>query len=69
MVGDEIRDPVSGREFVVSWDGSKGQPLLTYDTRLTAQRSGMKDHLTSGATMTIDLRARGSIYKGSIQGE
>jgi hypothetical protein len=68
MVNDEVTDPVSGRVYVVSWDGSSG-PLQTYDTRLTAQRPGAKDRMTSGATMTIDLRARGSIYKGSIQSE
>jgi hypothetical protein len=68
MRGDVVVDAVTGREYIVSWDGSSG-PLQTYDTRLTAQRPGAKDRMTSGATMTIDLRARGSIYKGSIQSE
>lgn len=69
MVGDEVNDPVTNRDYVVIWDGSNRQPLQTYDTRLTGQRSDAKDQMTQGATMTIDLRPRGSIYKGSIQGE
>jgi hypothetical protein len=67
MLGDVVRDWVSGQEYVVSWDGST--ELQAYDARLTGQRPGAKDYMTSGATMTIDLRARGSIYKGSIQSE
>lgn len=66
MLGDIVKDWVSGQEFVVTWDGGNRATLLDYDARLTAQRLGARDHMTSGATMTIDLRRGGSIYKGSI---
>jgi hypothetical protein len=69
MRGDVVKDWVSGQEFVVVWSGEHGASLLNYDTNSTRQRPGAKDYLTAGATMTLDLRARGSIYKGSIQGE
>jgi hypothetical protein len=66
MVGDEIRDPVSGRVYVVSFDGARGQMLQAYDTNSTRQRPGAKDYMTSGATLTIDLRRGGSVHKGSV---
>lgn len=66
MVGDVVRDPISGEEFVVIWDGARRAMLLDYDTRWTKQRSDSRDRLTSGATSTIDLRRQGYVHKGSV---
>lgn len=67
MQGDTVRDPVTGREFVVSWDGARGSAsLLNHDERYAGQRPGAKDQMTSGATLTIDLRRSGSIHKSSV---
>ena len=69
MVGDCVVDPVTGREFVVCWDGSGGETLLDYDTHYTRQRAGAKDAAMHCGMLTIDLRPRGTIHKGSVQGE
>jgi hypothetical protein len=67
MVGDIVRDPVTGREFSVSWDGGKQcASLVGQDERYTRQRPYAKDQMTSGATLTIDLRRSGSIHKSSV---
>jgi hypothetical protein len=66
MLGDVVKDWVSGQEFVVVWSGDHGASLLNYDTNSTRQRPGAKDYMTSGATLTIDLRRGGSVHKGSV---
>jgi hypothetical protein len=66
MRGEIVVDPVSGLEYVISWDGSRGQTLQDYDTNSTRQRPGAKEYMTSGATLTLDLRRGGSVHKGSV---
>lgn len=65
-LGDTVRDPVSGREYVVCWSGENGATLLNYDTRWTGQRSDTKDRMTQGATMTLDVRPRSVFFKQEI---
>lgn len=67
MRGDVVRDPVSGREFIVSWDGSKGSVSLAgTDPRYTRQRADARDHMTRGATMTLDVRPRSVFFKQEV---
>lgn len=67
MAGDEVRDPVSGQTYVVSWDGSKGSAsLVGIDPRYTRQRSDARDHMTRGATMTLDVRPKSVFFKQEV---
>jgi hypothetical protein len=66
MVGDVVKDWVSGQEYVVTWDGSNRSTLLNYDARYTRQRSDAKDRQTQGATMTLDVRPRSVFFKQEV---
>lgn len=67
MVGDIVRDPVSGQVYEVTWDGARGcVPLGGSHERYTRQRSDAKDRQTQGATMTLDVRPRSVFFKQEI---
>jgi hypothetical protein len=66
MLGDVVKDWVSGQEFVVTWDGSGRVPLQDYDERYTQQRPDAKDRQTQGATMTLDMRPGSVFFKQEV---
>jgi hypothetical protein len=66
-IGDVVVDPVSKREYVIHWNGSKGSAsLVGTDPRYTRQRSDARDHLTRGATMTLDVRPKSVFFKQEV---
>lgn len=54
MVNDVVRDPITGEEFTVTWNG--GSLANDDDWRYRRQRSDVKDRLTSEAVMGVGLR-------------
>lgn len=70
MKSETVIDPITQREYTVSWDGSKGcASLLGDDDRYRRLRSDAKDWMTRSATFTLDFRPSGPYFKGSIRGE
>jgi hypothetical protein len=66
VIGDVVKDWVSGQEYTVTWDGSNRATLLDYDTRYTGSKPDAKDRQTQGATMTLDVRPRSVFFKQEL---
>jgi hypothetical protein len=57
MASDEVKDPISGETYVVSWNGSRGSAsLIGTDPRYTRQRPGATDHYTQNAVGPLGFR-------------
>lgn len=66
-LNDVIKDPVTGQEFVTTWDGARGcLPLGSYHERYTRQRSDARDLMTRSATVTLDVRPRSTFFKQEV---
>lgn len=57
MVGDQVRDPVTGQTFEVTWDGARGSASLCgCDAHYTRQQRSATADYTKSAIGAIGIR-------------